>query len=188
MDSSTDLPSGLATDLHRLFERLNGRHFDGFLDPPELRWNSRLRSSAGRFIPGSRKHWRERPPVIEVATYLLSEAEAAALVVDTLGHEMIHYWLWVRQRPYGHTSDFWDKMQEMGVSRYNSVPRLRPYRYVYRCQGCERDFPARKKLGKLACADCCKRSAGGRFDARFQLRLDRNLSRAEGLELASKKA
>jgi predicted SprT family Zn-dependent metalloprotease len=159
----------LHLQLESLFEDINRRHFDGFLDPPILAWNSRLRSSAGRFIPGSRKFLRESPPVIEVASYLLSEPNARELVADTLAHEMIHYWLWVRRKAYGHTPEFWDKMTSMGVSRYNPVPRTRPFRYIYRCPVCQSDFPARRKLGVLACARCCRQHAGGTYDSRFRL-------------------
>jgi predicted SprT family Zn-dependent metalloprotease len=169
-------------DLSLIFEQVNQQHFDGFLDPPILRWNSRLRSSAGRFIPGSRKFFRAAPPVIEVATYLMDEGNAEALVRDTLAHEMIHYWLWVRRKPYGHTAEFWDKMTAMGVSRYNPVPRTRPYRYLYRCPGCLGQFPARRKLGVLACGKCCKQFAQGRFDARYKLFLERMLKPGESVQ------
>jgi predicted SprT family Zn-dependent metalloprotease len=171
-----------APELVQLFEEINSRHFDGFLDPPKLKWNRRLRSSAGRFVPGARPWsiWAaERPPTIEIASYLLQEANALDLIRDTLAHEMIHYWLWVRRKPYGHTPEFWDKMTVMGVSRYNPVPRVRPYRYLYRCKGCRGEFPARRKLGLLACARCCKEHAGGRFDPRFELLLERKLSPGE---------
>src|SRR4051812_6131966 len=101
--------------LIELFNRINLENFDGFLDLPQIKWNPRLRSSAGRFIPGSRRYFREIPPIIEVASYLLEERNREALILDTLAHEMIHYWLWIRQKPYGHTPEFWEKMTEMGV-------------------------------------------------------------------------
>lgn len=156
-------------DLQLEFERINEAHFDGCLETPALRWNSRLRTSAGRFIPGSRKWLRDLPPVIEIASYLLEESEAERLVRDTLAHEMIHYWLWVRRRPYGHTPEFYAKMKAMGCSRYNPVPRLKPYKYTYQCPACSREFPARRRLGTLACASCCRQHAGGRYDSRFRL-------------------
>ena len=99
----------------------------------------------------------------------MDESRALELIADTLGHEMIHYWLWVRRRPYGHTAEFLAKMRLMGVSRYNSVPKLRPHKYLYRCQQCLKDFPARKKLGPLACAECCKRYNHGKYDAKYRL-------------------
>lgn len=156
-------------DLLRIFQELCHEHFDGFLDAPSLRWNARLRSSAGRFVPGSRKHPGDLPPAIEVATYLRKMEGAEALIRDTIAHEMIHYWLWVRGRPYGHTEEFMAKMRLMGVSRYNPVPRLRPYRYVYACVACDKEFLARRKLGLLACTACCQAHAGGKFDSRFKL-------------------
>ena len=107
--------------------------------------------------------------MIEIASYLLTEVNHEALIRDTLAHEMIHYWLWVRRKPYGHTPEFWAKMRIMGVSRYNPVPRTRPYKYRYRCGFCQKDFFARRKLGPLACADCCKRYSEGRYDPRFKL-------------------
>src|SRR5690606_1591958 len=104
-----------------------------------------------------RKYLRQVPPVIELASYLMEEGEAEKLVRDTLAHEMIHYWLWVRGKPYGHTPEFYEKMIAMGCSRYNPVPRLRPYKYLYQCPSCSREFPARRRLGPLACATCCKK-------------------------------
>lgn len=163
------------TDLAVLFDEINLRHFDGFLEAPELRWNSRLRTSAGRFIPGSRAFILQRPPCIEVASYLREEERALELIRDTLSHEMIHYWLWVRRKPYGHTDDFYAKMNIMGVSRYNPVPRLRPHKYLYRCRHCRAEFRARRKLGPLACAKCCKTYSGGRYDSRFALIFEASL-------------
>ncbi len=157
------------------FEQINRGHFDGFLEAPVLRWNSRLRSSAGRFIPGSRKHPDRYPPIIEIASYLLVESECAKYILDTLAHEMIHFWLWTMHRPYGHTTEFHNKMRIMGVSRYNPVPRVRPPKYIYRCPACNQEFPARRTLGALACAKCCKRHTNGRYDPRFKLVLDRHL-------------
>ncbi|MBC7387547.1 MAG: SprT-like domain-containing protein [Cryobacterium sp.] len=158
-----------------LFQEINLQHFDGCLDPPQMVWNSRLRSSAGRFIPGSLRFFRAKPPVIEIASYLREEGEAAALIRDTLAHEMIHYWLWVRRQPYGHTDAFYRKMREMGVSRYNPVPRLPAPKYLYRCPVCLKDFPARRKLGVLACLECCRNQANGKFDHRFKLELIQQL-------------
>lgn len=165
--------------LAEAFQKINRQHFDGFLDEPSLGWNSRLRSSAGRFIPGSRRLWSSAPPRIEVATYLLQEVESASLIEDTMAHEMIHYWLWVRRRPYGHTEEFLKRMQTMGVSRYNPVPRRRPLRYEYRCVACTKIFLTRRRLGRLACAECCRAHSGGRFDSRFLLVLARQLAATE---------
>lgn len=159
----------LQDQLRDIFEEINSLHFGGKLALPILRWNSRLRTSAGRFMPGGRSFFSARPPAIEVASYLLEELESEALVRDTIGHEMIHYWLWVSRRPYGHTPEFFEKMRSMGVSRYNPVPRRRKVKYLYVCPSCQTQFPARKRLRQLACASCCKKYSGGAYDKRFRL-------------------
>ena len=169
--------------LEAVFDEVNQKYFEGFLDRPVLRWNSRLRACAGRFFPGSRKLFQSIHPVIEVASYLLQESNSEAHVFDTVAHEMIHYWLWIRRRPYGHTPEFRAKMQALGVSRYNRVPRLRRFRYVYRCAGCGKEFPVRRRLGALACAQCCKTHARGRYDSRFSLVLIRTLNAREAAQL-----
>lgn len=154
---------------------MNQQHFRSILPLPTLSWNGRLRSSAGRFFPGSRRDPNAIPPRIEIASYLRTEAEAKRLVEDTLLHEMIHYWLWHHRRPYGHTAEFKQWLKKTGASRYNSVARIRPPAYMYACPACMRDFPARKRLRTVACKVCCDRFSNGKFDARFKLFLKTNL-------------
>ena len=158
-----------AVDLPEMFETLNRDCFAGVLSPLPITWNSRLRTTAGRFVSGHRKLFRQRPPRIEIASYLLEETNAEELIRDTLAHEMIHYWLWARRRPFGHTAEFYAKMRELGVSRYNPVPRQRPYKYLYKCPSCTKAFPARRRLALMACRTCCDEKSGGRYDSRFKL-------------------
>lgn len=160
-------------NLVEIFRDLNNRFFDGKLEVPHLFWNRRMRTTAGRFQPGNRKQVRS---IIDVASYLLEEPNGLDLVRDTVGHEMIHYWLWSRRKKYGHTEEFYQKMNEMGVSRYNPVPRRRPHKYLYRCPQCQESFPARRRLKSVACLACCKKHNDGYFDRKFKLYLDRNLS------------
>ncbi len=150
-------------DLVRIFADWNLRSFDGSLPRPILRFNARLQSTAGRFMI------TRNIAIIEIATYLLHEENAVDLIFDTLGHEMIHYWLWVQRKPYGHTREFWEKMEEMGVSRFNPVPKHRPFKHEYKCPNCERIIQTRKRMGRAACAECCKDHADGQFDSRFLL-------------------
>jgi predicted SprT family Zn-dependent metalloprotease len=176
IDSRAPFPHcDLVLDLLEIFHQINRDHFDSFMDPPELRWNPRLRASAGRFVPGHRSYWGSVPPAIEVASYLLEEPNSITLVHDTVGHEMIHMWLWSRRRPYGHTPEFMAKMRQMGVSRYNPVPRTRPHRYAYRCISCQREFRARKNHGKHSSASSCDLHNGRKYDVRFKLVFERVL-------------
>jgi predicted SprT family Zn-dependent metalloprotease len=171
-------------DLGVIFDQINLKHFDGFLDRPVLRWNSRLRTCAGRFFPGRRV--LDLSPVIEVASYLKNEPDAETHVRETMAHEMIHYWLWVRRRPYGHTEEFLAKMNQMGARRYNPVPMKRPYKYLYQCSHCAMIFKVRRRLGLLACAKCCRRFSGGRFDQRFVLIMAYDLSKnPEAIDLVA---
>ena len=162
-------------DLVRCFAEWNLKAFNGGLEIPELRWNPRLRTTAGRFIPARRSRWTGQPREkanIEIATYLLTLEDAESFIRDTMGHEMIHYWLWVRRRPYGHTPEFHAKMRELGVSRYNPVPQHRPCKHCYVCDGCGQRIWVRKKLPKAACAACCNQHSQGRYHSKFALRLD----------------
>jgi len=166
--------------LQAAFQRVNSWGFSGELPLIRLSWNSRLRSSAGRFFSGS-PLWRDpqgRPliperlaPRIEIASYLLKQERAAELIVDTMAHEMIHFWLWYRRKPFGHTALFHRKLKELGASRYNTVPQRQNYKYIYECPRCLGRFPTRRRLSNVACLKCCRVFASGRFDSRFRLQL-----------------
>ena len=152
-------------DLVRIFSEWNLREFGGQLRIPTVRFNSRLKTSAGRFIP------HPSGAIIEIASYLCEEENGENMIKDTLGHEMIHFWLWVNEKPYGHTSEFKEKMEAIGVSRYNSVPRHRPFKHIYTCKSCEQKIFVRKKLTKAACAACCNQYAEGKYHSHYILRL-----------------
>jgi predicted SprT family Zn-dependent metalloprotease len=155
--------------LETIFHELNGRHFGTELPLPKLSWNSRLSSTAGRFCPGSRQPLRPRPPHIEVAAYLRDLPDGVQHVRDTMLHEMIHYFLWHRRRPHGHTPEFHQILKRLGAKRYNTVPRERPYKHWYECPECRQGFPARRRLGVSACAKCCERFNHGRYHEKFRL-------------------
>lgn len=156
-------------NLETLFQTLNAEFFESRLPVPDLVWNGRLRVAAGRFIPGSVR--ARRATCIEIASYLRDEPRAMQLIRDTLAHEMVHYWLWWNQKPYGHTAEFMRHLKRVGGPRYNPVPKRRPPRYLYQCPGCQKEYPARRKLSRvLACAACCRAFSGGKFDPRFHLK------------------
>ena len=151
--------------LENLFQQLNQEHFGGALPLPRLLWNSRLRSSAGRFSPAKKN------PLIEVASYLQELPEAQKHIRDTLLHEMVHYYLWHKERPYGHTPEFHRILKRVGASRYNTVPKTTGIKYWYECRHCQKKVPARRKLGAVACLECCKKWNKGYFSARFLLEI-----------------
>lgn len=157
--------------LSPIFQELNVAHFSGELPPPTLAWNSRLSSTAGRFSPGSRGRFFQRAPKIEVASYLRDIPDGQDHVRDTMLHEMIHYFLWHKHRPYGHTPEFYEILKRVGAKRFNTVPKERPIKYWYECPGCLRRIPAKRKMHMYACATCCEKFNAGMFKERFRLRL-----------------
>jgi predicted SprT family Zn-dependent metalloprotease len=157
-----------------IFHELNSAHFAGELPIPMLEWNSRLSSTAGRFCPGSRNILFKREAKIEVASYLRDLADGQDHVRDTVLHEMIHYFLWHRRQPYGHTPEFHQILKRVGAKRFNTVPKFRPVKYWYECPGCLRRIPAKRKMDRYACATCCERFAAGMFKEKFRLRLVEN--------------
>lgn len=156
--------------LRQYFHEWNQRSFQGALPPLELRWNARLRASAGLFRAGRRSLVFPVAPRIEIAAYLMDLPDGQRRVWDTLGHELIHYWLWVRRRPHGHTGEFLRKMREMGVSRYNDLPKPgKRTIHRYRCGGCQVVIEARRRYRKkVACLACCRRWNRGYYDERFR--------------------
>jgi predicted SprT family Zn-dependent metalloprotease len=189
------------TDLQKLFDELNRLHFGGELPRLPMSYNSRLRSSAGRFFSGSRGKIENRfkksfigflfdpidlrnpllvskPnqavfPRIEIASYLQKHESALHHIQDTLAHEMIHYWLWHNKKPFGHTAEFKAKMRSMGVSRYNPVPMKKNWKHAYSCPKCQNQIQTFRKLaGKVACLDCCKKYNGGKYHVDFELVLN----------------
>ncbi|MGZ3695564.1 MAG: SprT-like domain-containing protein [Bdellovibrionota bacterium] len=157
-----------------IFHELNLQHFSGELPLPELEWNSRLSSTAGRFCPGIRRPILAREPKIEVASYLRELSDGQDHVRDTVLHEMIHYFLWHRRLPYGHTPEFHDILKRVGAKRFNTVPKVRPVKYWYECPGCLRRIPARRRMDRYACASCCEKYSAGMFKEKFRLRLVEN--------------
>lgn len=156
--------------LEQIFQELNLRHFQGELPLLKISWNSRLRSTAGRFGPGSRNPLRPRAPLIEIAAYLEGIPEGEYHVRDTMLHEMIHYYLWFKKKPYGHTAEFRSIMKRVGARRYNPVPKLSPIKHWYECPKCLIKVPARRKLAVSACAVCCKKYNRGEYSAQFILK------------------
>jgi predicted SprT family Zn-dependent metalloprotease len=155
----------MSFDLVRIFSDWNLKSFGGKLPIPEIRWNPRLKTSAGRFIPGHDKC------IIEIAVYLSEESDADELIRDTVGHEMIHYLLWLQEKPYGHTPEFRKIMDAIGVSRYNPVPKQRPFKHCYECTSCDQKIFVRKRLEGAACAACCNQYSAGKYEVQYRLKL-----------------
>ncbi|HEY1656081.1 MAG TPA: SprT-like domain-containing protein [Candidatus Tumulicola sp.] len=149
-----------------VFARLNYQCFNGEVPDCRIVYNERFSNSAGRIDYGkqpmtielSPKHFRKYPEALE----------------ETLLHEMVHAWCFVRFRETGHGARFKKKLRECGIgSIYHDLGSVRPLResskrYVLRCEHCGFEALRRKKPARPAsCPRCNKR----RFDPRYLLAL-----------------
>ena len=174
-------------NLVQIFHELNKKHFSSILPLPILKWNYRLSSTAGTFSPGLEKaRSSSKGSIIEVAGYLQRIPEGEKHIRDTLLHEMIHYWLWYRKKPFGHTPEFYKKMRETGAKRYNPVPKEPSKIYIYECPHCHIEIKAHRKLTNMACADCADKYNQGYFHSSFQLRMKKSILAKTDLSQESK--
>ncbi len=154
-------------DLERLFDDLNGRHFGGDLPRCKIRWNPRLRTTAGRVDVRRR--------VIELSP-AYHRRFGAREMRDTLVHEMLHLAQHVQGRKVGHTSEMKTMARRLGIDRLHAKETAdrSPLRYRYRCPSCSRAVWRRIRIGRSrnACAACYNRRNRGRWHPRYVLVLD----------------
>ena len=136
-----------------------------------VRWHARLVSTAGLA--------RQESAEVHLHPRL---REFPGEVDRTLRHELAHlaaYDRAGRRRITAHGAEWQLACLDLGIpgeSRCHSLPlgRRQPSRraHVYRCPRCatvlRRARPINARRHRLACRDCCRQHAGGRFDARFE--------------------
>lgn len=158
------MESETQTRLISLFWELNYRHFGGVLPPPNLRFSGRLRTTGGQYFKRPKR-------LIQISTRYLSMERPWDEIRDTLGHEMVHYWLDFQGKPCGHNREFRVKLHSCGFHRYSRLTPLGA-RYVYLCPKCEVPY-YRRRRGIWSCGPC----SGPRFDPRYKLVLAGQLGR-----------
>jgi SprT protein len=138
----------------------------------ELRveWNSRLKTAAGR------ADYRQKLILLNPQL-----SEYPTEIDRTLRHELAHILAQFRARrrripPHG--VEWEQACIDLGIAdekRCHNLPfPVRTYaaRFVYRCPNCRQEFPrVRRARRAVACLACCRKHNGGKFDARFRLRL-----------------
>jgi SprT protein len=135
-----------------------------------VEWNSRLRTAAGR------ADYRQK--LISLNPRLF---EYPAEIDRTLRHELAHILAQFRagrRRILAHGVEWREACGDLGISdekRCHNLPfpvSERVRRYLYSCPGCRRDYPRVRRIKRaVACLACCRAYNGGKFDARFRLRL-----------------
>jgi predicted SprT family Zn-dependent metalloprotease len=135
-----------------------------------VEWNSRLKTAAGRAD--------YRSKLISLNPHLVHHP---AEIDRTLHHELAHILAQFRagrRRILPHGVEWREACRDLGISdekRCHNLPfpvSERTRRYLYRCPHCQRDFPRVRRIKRaVACLACCRAHYGGKFDARFRLRL-----------------
>ncbi len=140
-------------------------------DRVAVRWHARLVSTAGLARPESAEvHLNPRLP------------EFPGEVDRTLRHELAHLAAYDRagkRRITAHGAEWRLACIDLGIpdeTRCHTLPlgrrRPAPRKHVYQCPKCatilQRTRPINARRHRLACRDCCRRHAGGRFDGRFE--------------------
>jgi predicted SprT family Zn-dependent metalloprotease len=138
----------------------------------ELRveWNSRLKTAVGR------ADYRQK--LVSLNPRL---SEYPTEIDRTLRHELAHILAQFRagrRRILPHGSEWHQACRDLGISdekRCHNLPfpvSERVRRYLYSCPGCRRDYPRVRRIKRaVACLACCRAHNGGKFDARFRLKL-----------------
>jgi predicted SprT family Zn-dependent metalloprotease len=139
-----------------------------------VRWNSRLKSCAGR-ADYKRKLILLNPRLRD---------HGASEVDRTLRHELAHLLAQFRadrKRIMPHGEEWRAACQDLGISdekRCHDLPfpvSRRRHRFLYKCPNCQRDFARVRQIRRaIACLACCRAHNRGNFDQRFRLRLVKN--------------
>ncbi|MEK0449707.1 MAG: hypothetical protein RL088_1975 [Verrucomicrobiota bacterium] len=134
----------------------------------DVRWNARMRSTAGMAFP--------QKSLITLNPRL---AQFGAEEIDrTLRHELAHLLAYERagrRRIAPHGPEWRKACRDLGLrdeKRTHDLPlptRTAAKRYFYKCPACGQELARVKPLRKAsACLKCCRAHAGGRYDERFK--------------------
>jgi SprT-like protein len=156
---------GPADELRDWADELTLAHF-GMRFPGQVRLAPRLRYRAGDFTPATVTIRLSGPYLARYG------AEAARQV---LLHELCHWWLYREGIPHRENAAVFQSLLRVhgAPARALAVPRApRRGTAVYVCPRCHARYQLRPGRAR-ACGHCCRRWAGGRFDRRFVLVLER---------------
>lgn len=136
-------------ELHELVERLSHQYFrKPFLDV--VKYNYRLRTTGGRYIPAER--------TIELNPKYVHEFNKEE-VIGILKHELCHYHLHIEGKGYKHgDKDFKNLLKETGSPRHCSpLPSSeKGPKYLYKCKECGHIYKRMRRvnLDKYRCGTC----------------------------------
>jgi predicted SprT family Zn-dependent metalloprotease len=135
----------------------------------EVRWHSRLRTTAGQAYY-ARSLVRMNPKLMQFG---MEEVD------KTLRHELAHLvarFRAGRRRIEPHGAEWRQACRDLGLADEKRchdlpLPRTRQrVRHRYHCPRCRRDYDRVRPFRRaVACLECCRAHAGGRYDERFRL-------------------
>lgn len=135
----------------------------------QVRWNSRMRSTAGLAYPG------KSLVVLNPKLLAFGTEEVDRTLRHELAHLLAHHRVG-RRRISPHGPEWRRACRDLGLTdekRCHDLPLPRRQiarRHAYQCPGCNltirRVRPIRRKS---ACLACCRTHNGGRYDERFRL-------------------
>lgn len=136
-------------ELQQWTDELSKQYFDKpFTD--EIRFNSRLRTSGGRYIPSER--------VIEINPKYVVELDGTELE-GIIKHELCHYHLHIEGKGFGHgDAEFKHLLNKSGSPRHCSpLPSDEKSLYHYVCTECGYSYQRRRRVNtKLYRCGKCK--------------------------------
>jgi predicted SprT family Zn-dependent metalloprotease len=149
-------------DAMTMFESINEEHFYNLIPMPTFRLSNRMTSCAGQvsFKP------LEMALSIPYHDHYGWDEE----LWNTVGHEMVHLYLWTMKRPSGHTHEFKSICARIGSTRWaKPLPRISMF-YVYACPECgSRYNKLRRYRRPMVCGRCYRLHNDGRYLKKFDL-------------------
>lgn len=112
-------------------------------------WNSRLRSTGGRFFPADGH--------LDFNPHLYAE-HGAAIFRQIVRHELCHYHLYFEGKGYKHADkDFKDLLKQVDGLRYApKSAKASAIHHTYRCQSCDQLYQRKRRVDtkKYRCGKC----------------------------------
>lgn len=167
--AAPEFKTGGAPELEKkVQELLDGMKCEALAARVRVRWNSRMRSTAGTAHPGK--------SLITLNPQLQQFGEEE--VDRTLRHELAHllaHFRAGRRRIAAHGPEWKQACRDLGLvdeTRCHTLPlprRQMQARHFYRCPACSQELRRVRPLRrKSACLSCCRKHNRGNYDERFK--------------------
>ncbi|SDR06574.1 SprT family protein [Virgibacillus salinus] len=136
-------------ELYELVNELSLKHFHKLFND-RIRYNNRLRTTGGRYVPSKR--------VIELNPKYSMEMREKE-VIGIIKHELCHYHLHIEGKGYKHGDrDFKNLLKITGSPRHcQPLPStLRQNKHIYICNNCSRIYKRTRRIdvNKYRCGKC----------------------------------